>query len=186
MNTSPESLDTPRFPTKAALAAAQLTQALFHKWSRGGVKPIDAEKGDKPVAGGRGKQNLYTFRGVLRLAVTAELAGWGLPPAKALAAAREFTDLDAGPPAGYAVKGETPAERHDRLRQRPDYREPGGLFSTGRTLLVVDRDGNAEVVNLTPGDELEISSRSAIVIDMADFCRRIEAALAAAAPEKGR
>lgn len=168
--------DIARYSTDVAAAAAGLGLPLLRSWEKKGLSLLSPEYGD--VRGRRGTKNLYTWRGVIRLALVAELHRWGMAVETALATAIEFTDLASGE-AGY------PGDN------RPIDRFPGELFKSGRTLLrIADRSSPGELLNVdsTAGNGLALPigmlDKGILAIDLEAFIASVDAELKAA--ERGK
>jgi hypothetical protein len=116
-----------RFTSAEVCAAANITPATLKNWVSRRPAAVLLTKDDQ-AASAKGSPIQYSFRRVMQVAITAELVRLGWQPRPAAMVAITFTDLSWG---GSAWIGDEP--QHD-----PDARNPGQLFSTGRTFLVAD------------------------------------------------
>jgi hypothetical protein len=107
----------------------------------------------------RGSYHTVTWRGVLRLAITARLAALGLPIDTANVAALKFVDSSVDEVGG---------------------RKPGFLYPTGDTLLVISPNTNENFVLWLPRDkaifELEVLCKSnpTIVLPLNSIVKHVE------------
>ena len=131
-------LDTPRWLSADLCSAAGIDLATFKNWSRSDPPVVVMGERDR-AAGGSGHRHLFTLRRVLQAAVTAEFVEQGLPPRLAGIAAFACTDMADAP-----LPGLIPA------------RQPGELFPTGWTVVLLHRRRDPWVLNWHPDQPLRL------------------------------
>ena len=127
-----DDLDTPRWLSADLCAAAGIDLTTFKNWSRSEPPVVMMGERDR-AAGGSGHRHLFTLRRVLQVAITAEFVEQGLPPRLAGMAAFACTDTADGPLPGLIPE-----------------RQPGDLFPTGWTVVLLHRRRDPWVLNWHP------------------------------------
>lgn len=122
------SWDTPSITIAEAGDIAGLSIFTARSWFQRGW--LQAGRHDKR-ASVAGATAYLTGRRVLQLTIAAELASLGIHPKSACEAAWHFTDAG------------------------DEHREPGALFDSGRTVLVMAQDTLPSILNLTPDTPFE-------------------------------
>lgn len=157
------------FNAEQAAEAAGTTTGTLRAWlQRGTILPGD---GDKP-ANGSGYYHFFSLNRVVQLALAVELVAFGLPTRRAGMLAAGFTDVGNTPGDGPDAAGET--------------REPGALYTNGRTVLIAHEGADVgRVVCVRPGTPVELLFNVpgagprlvACMVDVNAVVRRVRAAL---------
>lgn len=117
-----QDLGIPQFQTADVARAANVSFATLNSWLTRGLVDLSHAPSQPP---GTGRPRLFSRRRARHIALTAELTRLGLTIKRASRAALHFSDL-----------GDT----------HPSWRDPGGLFKTGTTMLFVYTDeGDVDV-----------------------------------------
>ena len=174
-----DALGIRRFQTADVAHACGIPFAALHHWL---ARDLVDLVGDPGLSPGSGRRRLFSRRGVRHIALTAELVRLGLSVRRASRAALHFSNVGEAP-------GGFEGERLDR--SHPDWRDPGGLFKTGRTMLFVsleDRDEGSvptATVKLVDGEhpalwslfdcaDRQAPAASVIAVDLNELCARID------------
>jgi hypothetical protein len=134
------------------IKATGITLHTFQHWMD---RRLIIMSGEDVPGSGKGSPRRFGIRRVYQIAVAHRLALLGIPANIAITLAAKFTD-------------------------EPQHGRPiGGVFPTGRTILLVSADGTSRVANLQPDASIDalITTDATIVVDIGAILNNIHSRL---------